>query len=195
MSIGRGSGPGTGGALRIYRSLFVLVVLIVSLVVAYLPGQPGPVSAENGGPPTSTLEPIASDPPVQPDPTAEPTAQPTADPTAQPTTDPTTQPTTDPTTDPAAEPTLTPSPVPTATAEPSVGPLLIEGFAFARVARPEDAVYLAAGAPLTNEPRFEVFRLRFDVINASAADGTWQPQLEFGAADGAAFELLAADTG
>ncbi len=153
MHFGRGSRPGVAGALQKYRSIFVLVVLIVSLAVAYLPGQPGPVSADNGAPPTPTLEP-SPDPSAQPEQTASPTVEPMPDPTV--------------------EPTSEPSPLPTASVEPSpsatpalpTGPLTIELFTFAQVTAPRQATYLAAGATLTDEARFDVFRLRFDVINA-----------------------------
>lgn len=171
----------SGGAVRVYRSLFILVVLSLSLVLAYLPGQPGPVSAVDGAPPTPTLEP-SSDPSAQPETTAEPTVEPTVEPTT--------------------EPTVEPSPQATAAVEPSPsstpalphGPVAIEQLTFAQVTAPEQATYLDAGATLSGEPRFEVFRLRFDVINASGDDVSWTPLLEFGAAGSGAFESLPAGT-
>jgi predicted CXXCH cytochrome family protein len=65
---------------------------------------------------------------------------------------------------------------------PSAGPLAIEGFSFARVARPEEAVYLDGAAPLTGQARFEVFRLRFNVMNTTASDVAWTPLVQVAAA-------------
>jgi predicted CXXCH cytochrome family protein len=171
---------GSAAALRTLRSLAVLTCLVVSIVFAYLPGQPGPVSAENSDITTPTVEPSPVGPTAQPTfidaADASPDPSPTAEPTATP--------------GPSADPSASPDPSPLASPELPAGPLAIEGFTFARVARPEQAAYLAATAPLTNEPRFEVFRLRFDVINSSPDDTTWTPLIQFGAAGSAEFADL-----
>ena len=177
-------GAGSAAALRALRSLTVLTCLVVSLVVAYLPGQPGPVSAEDGNLPTPTIEPSPADPTPDPQPTIDPAA------TTEPSTEPSSEPSAQPTADPSIEPDVTPDPSPSASPELPTAPLSIESFGFARVARPEQATYLDGSAPLTGEPRFEVFRLRFDVINTSAADITWTPQIQFGAAGSAEFADL-----
>jgi predicted CXXCH cytochrome family protein len=174
--------------LRTSRSLFVLVVLVVSLVVAYLPGQPGPVSAVDGNLPTPTIEPSPADPTPDPQPTVAPSA--TTEPSPQPSLEPSLEPTAEPSTDPVATPDPSPSASPSASPELPAIPLTIEGFSFARVARPEQVIYLDAAAPLTGESRFEVFRLRFDVINASADDVAWTPLIQFGAAGSVEFADL-----
>ncbi len=172
---------GSAAALRTMRSLAVLTCLVISLVFAYLPGLPGTVSAENGDLPTPTIEPSPTGPTPDPQPTTDPT------PSAEPSNEPSLEPTSEPTADPSIDPVATPDPSPSASPELPAAALSIEGFTFARVARPEQAAYLDAAAPLNNEPRFEVFRLRFNVINTTADDVAWTPRIQFGAAGSAEF--------
>ncbi|HEY6056615.1 MAG TPA: cytochrome c3 family protein, partial [Candidatus Limnocylindrales bacterium] len=71
------------------------------------------------------------------------------------------------------------------TSAPSLGVLVAPRVAIghvtaARVHGPDgDVVYLAPDDPLRSEPRYEVFRLRFDVRNADGVPVRWTPELEF----------------
>ena len=166
-------------ALRASRSLFVLVALATGFALVYLPAHPGVVVAETAaaGSPAPGLESSPTPDPGSLDPA---TPGPTADPEASS----------------GPVPTLEPSPDPSAeaTAEPSASafaPFAVTQHSFARIASAAASpTYLEPGTPLTDEPRYEIFRIVFDVGNADALDRQFTPTLEF-AADGATFKRVA----
>lgn len=165
-------------ALRASRSLFVLVALATGFALAYLPAHPGVAVAETAeaaspapGLESSPTPEVGSPGPATPVPTFEPEASPSADPNLGP----------------------SPEPSATATAEPSATPVAsfaVTQHTFARVATAAGAPsYLASGVALTDQPRFEVFRISFDVGNGDALDRQFTPLLEF-TSDGATFERV-----
>ena len=54
--------------------------------------------------------------------------------------------------------------------------------------------YLTPGEPLLDEPRYQVFRLRFEVLNSEASEYTWAPALEFATAADGFYSRLPAGT-
>ncbi|HLB44603.1 MAG TPA: cytochrome c3 family protein, partial [Candidatus Limnocylindrales bacterium] len=95
--------------------------------------------------------------------------------------EPTPDATPEPTLDPTPEPT--PEPTPDATPDPSAATdqlIAVSHFTIARVRRPETLpLYLAPDTALLDEPRFEVFRLRFELLNQGTDDVALAPLVEF----------------
>ncbi|HEY8134423.1 MAG TPA: cytochrome c3 family protein [Candidatus Limnocylindrales bacterium] len=168
-------------ALRLSRSLFVLLALATGLALAYLPAQPGVAVAETAdtASPAPGLESSPSPDPAGLDPTPSPTLEPAASPSPDPALEPSPDPSTAPTADPSASP---------------VAAFAVMQHAFARVATAAaPPTYLAPGAPLTDEPRYEVFRISFDLTNADALDRQFTPLLEF-SSDGTTFARVPDET-
>ena len=96
----------------------------------------------------------------------------------------------------SAEVALTESPSPQV--GPSVlalvaDPISIAHITAARVPGPGIAAeYLDPDVPLLGEPRYEVFRLRFDVVNAGLTEYRWAPTLEWSKQSDAGFAPLPA---
>jgi predicted CXXCH cytochrome family protein len=122
------------------------------------------------------------------------TPSPWTDATETPTPDPAPTPELPATPDPTAQPTLeaTPGPGPEPSPEPSAGgALAVVRYTFAHVPDPELAPsYLDPDTPLLDEPRFEVLRLRFEVLNPTADDIALTPLLEFAPVPGDGFAVV-----
>src|SRR5688572_20517411 len=165
-------------ALRASRSLFVLAALATGFALVYMPAHPGVVVAETAdtaspapGLESSPTPETGSLDPATPAPTVEPDASPSLDPSVEPSPEPST------------EPTVAPSASPSAL-------FGVTQYRFARIATTAGSpIYWEPGVLLTDQPRFEVFRISFDVGNTDALDRQFTPTLEL-SADGATFERV-----
>jgi predicted CXXCH cytochrome family protein len=176
---------GPGQWVRSLRGGFVITVIAIGLLLAYLPG----VAASTDGlpDPTPVLE---SSPSPLPDPSAIPSQSP-ADDTPSPT--PSVEPQPTPTDAGSPSPTWSPEPSPSASAPSDVG-LVVSHVTAATLGLPGSSpTYLAPDVALVNLPRFQVFRLRFEVQNTDATDVAWHPALELVQSDGSAVPLPAGD--
>ncbi len=140
---------------------------------------PGTVAALDGATPSPWIE-AAETPTPDPAPAPEPSATPEPTPVPDP------QPTQEPPADPTPGPSPEPSPAP-----PDAGPLAVVHYTFARVPDAELAsAYLDPDTPLLDEPRFEVLRLRFEVLNPTADNVALTPLLEFAPVPGDDFAVV-----
>ena len=179
----RGCQASQGQWLRGLRGGFVITLITVGLLLASLPGA---AASSDGLPdPTPVLE---SSPSPSPEPTASPSlAPPEVTPSPVATGEP--QPT--PSDAGSPSPTWSPEPSPSALVLHDVG-LVVTHVTAATLGLPGSSpAYLAPDAPLTNLPRFQVFRLRFEIQNTDATDVAWQPALDLVRPDGSLASLPA----
>ncbi|HEU0237203.1 MAG TPA: cytochrome c3 family protein [Candidatus Limnocylindrales bacterium] len=167
-------------AARARGALLVAIVELALVLTAAAPLAPGvwatdpsPDATASGGP--LDPSPAASDPPLAPAPSPEPTVEPTPAPPPDPTSTPDPTPTPDPA--PSPEPTVEPTPAPPSVAptpsptpaSPSVAPSGGLRVSHAWVDRVDDAGTIVTrgplDAPLLGIARFEVHRVRFQLVN------------------------------
>ena len=191
------------GVPRAARARGALLVAIVELALAltaaapFAPGvwatDPSPDPAASGGP--LDPSPTASEPaPVSsPEPTVEPTPAPPPDPAPDPT--PTPEPVPPATPSPTPTPEPIPTPMPTATpAPPSAAPSGGLRVSHAWVDRVDDAGAVVArgplDAPLVGMERFEVYRVRFQLVNDGDTPRVLTATLEWAANPGAGWAAV-----